>query len=147
MITKLVVILNRLYVAAGKLYVLDITNPAAPAVMGSIDLGGNLGDLAIAGSYAYTIVQAGLMIVDVANPAAPRLVGRYSSEYMFRNVAVSGQYAYLGASLPVTPERVELEIVAVADPAHPTLARRDDVFGRFDEIVFFGELRSGRQRR
>ena len=62
---KLVVVGNRLYAAAGKLYVLDITNPAAPAVLGPIDLGGNLGHLAIAGADDPHL--AGREVVDAAD--------------------------------------------------------------------------------
>ncbi|HEU5103851.1 MAG TPA: hypothetical protein VFU22_32765 [Roseiflexaceae bacterium] len=137
-ITKLVVAGSRLYVAAGKLYVLDITHPAAPAVLGSIGLGGNLEDLTLAGSDAYVISEAGLKIVDLANPAAPSLVGSYSSQYVLNTVALSGQYAYLKATDPLTPRQAYLEIVALADPARPTLARRDATFGFFIEMALFG---------
>ena len=100
MIQKLVVVDNRLYVAADKLYILDITNPAAPAMVGSFAVPGDARDLAILGAMAYITSQGMLHIVNIADPAAPSEVGVYSSStvsYRLDRVAVVVHYAYLNA--------------------------------------------------
>ena len=64
------------------LYVLDISDPASPVEVGSLDLPDNNTDLAVDGTTAYVIKQAApfsggtnVFIVDVTNPAAPSLIG------------------------------------------------------------------------
>ena len=62
----------------GHLEIIDIADPAAPAVLDCVSLPWLL-DVAVAGDYAYCVTDAGeywfLSVVDVSDPEAPALVG------------------------------------------------------------------------
>jgi hypothetical protein len=66
---------NRLYMATGSaLSIWDITDPAFPASLGSIALGGTPQAVAVSGTIAYVAAgSVGFQVVDVSNPAAPVL--------------------------------------------------------------------------
>jgi hypothetical protein len=70
---------NYAYVASvesgrGRLYVVDVSNPAVPTIVGSVEVGGAK-DVAVEGNFAYVISENfGLVVVDVSNPASPALV-------------------------------------------------------------------------
>jgi hypothetical protein len=62
------------------LLVVDIATPARPVLLSSLNLGGQIGDLAVSGDLAYVANYGGtnpgkLQIVDLSNPFAPRLRG------------------------------------------------------------------------
>jgi hypothetical protein len=59
------------------LRIVDVSNPAAPALAGSVPISGSEGHwLAVSGTKAYIpYAEAGLRIVDVTNPYSPYEVG------------------------------------------------------------------------
>ncbi|MCP4540744.1 MAG: hypothetical protein GY832_26700 [Chloroflexi bacterium] len=108
---------NYAYVAdkGSGLYVIDISDLAAPAVVGSYDTPGMASEVAVAGNYAYIADgSGGLLIVNISNPAAPVWAGLYNTRAT-SNVAVVGDYAYIATgnrlyiidiSTPSTPHEV-----------------------------------------
>ena len=59
------------------LQIIDITNPAAPALLGSYDTVGDAYDVCAAGDYAFVADgAAGLHVIDIMNPASPSLLPR-----------------------------------------------------------------------
>jgi hypothetical protein len=62
------------YPFSGTMLVVDVTDPAAPAVLGSIGMPGAVGCLTTAGSYAY-VGANGLQVVDISDQQRPRVVG------------------------------------------------------------------------
>ena len=127
---------NRLYVAVGGiqpgLQVVNISNPTAPYVEGTLQLSGTkrLWGVAVSGDYAY-VGELGdsLYVVDISNPSSPQRVsalylpfqttGPYGGR---RRIAISGNYAYVTWG--------GLHIVDISDPLHPVrvsgLARYED---------------------
>ena len=104
------------YVAdgAGGMYIVDVSNPANPQVLGRYVPPGFAEKVAVSDHLAFLADgPAGLRIVDVSNPANPREVGSiYGLDYAF-GVAVSGNYAYVAAG------GSGILIANVADPTHP----------------------------
>ncbi|MBI2874344.1 MAG: right-handed parallel beta-helix repeat-containing protein [Firmicutes bacterium] len=94
--------------------VVDISNPASPAVLGRYDTPGYAEAVALAGRYAYVADgPSGVKVVDISNPAKPVPVGGSSgSRYVF-DVAVEGRYAYLAAA------GGGMLVVEMTDPARP----------------------------
>lgn len=89
---------NYAYVGEGpSLTILDVTNPAAPAVVGrSPVLPEIVNGVAVAGNYAYVAdLTGGLRIIDVANPAAPTEAGFFDTADHAVGVAVAGSYVYV----------------------------------------------------
>jgi len=102
---------NYAYVAdfdAG-LQVVDISNPASPAIVGSVDTPDYALDVAVAGTYAYVADYAsGLQVVDISNPASPAIIGSGDTpgESLASpiGVAVGGDYAFIaGYGLQILP--------------------------------------------
>ena len=92
------------------LVVLDVSNPASPAVLGSVILPATINRIAVAGSLAYVAAgAAGLRVVDVSNPAHPTEVSH--ADGLAYDIAVSGTHVYLAAG--------DLRIYDVANPAAP----------------------------
>jgi len=81
------------YVADGQsgLQVIDVSNPAAPAITGTVDTPEDASGVAVAGSYAYEAdCASGLQVIDVSNPAAPAIEGALIRRAVPRGVAVAG---------------------------------------------------------
>jgi PKD repeat protein len=97
----------------GNLWVVDVSNPAAPTEIGFCDLPDSMA-VAVSGEYAYVVGwYAGLRVIDVSNPAAPVVVGFYAIQGNGWDVAAAGDYAY------ATNTEGELYIIDVSNAAEP----------------------------
>ena len=103
-------------------HVVDLGDPTAPQVVGSLDLGSEpLYGMALMGNYVLVAAsESGLQIIDVSNPAAPVIAGSLAQKFSV-SVALSGSYAF------VANGSYEMSIVDVSDPAAP------QVVGTFEE--------------
>jgi hypothetical protein len=110
------------------LQLVDISNPAAPRIAGSVLTPGRARDVAAAGRFAYVVDEfAGLQVVDISNPTAPRIVGSFATRGAV-GVAVQGPYAYLTKGL------AGLLVLDVSTPELPRLA------GGLDSVVGAGRI-------
>jgi len=118
---------DRAYVAeqawpAGRLQVLDITDPTQPAILGSTAIRGTFARVFVLGNYAYVANgwNKGIQIVDVSNPAAPAVVGSYGDgdKNAYDVVARSGStYVYIAGISG------GLMVLDASDPTNPTEVR------------------------
>lgn len=103
---------------ASVLFLIDLSRPEKPVVIGRYDTAGLIRDIRISARKAYLIVGSGqdesLDIVDVSTPSKPAKVGSYSPNrgHLF-SVLVDGRYAY-------TQVYGAIQVLDVADPANPT---------------------------
>jgi PKD repeat protein len=110
---------NHAFVGMGTgLTILDITNPADPAVVGlTPPLQGIVFDVVLQGNYAYLAVNlihtpgGRLYIFDVSNPSVPTEVGFFETEEAAYTVDIVGKHAYVAAG--------GLHIIDITDPSHP----------------------------
>lgn len=123
------------YVAAGgagfKVY--DITSPASPVFVTSIDSLEYCESVVISGQYAYIAAASRSHILDISNPAAPLYVGRivgYGGYHQYINVR-SG-YAY------VCNYDAGLAVVNVTNPANPVNVVEIPSGFRTARIIFDG---------
>ncbi len=66
-----------LYIAAtGKFVIADISKPATPVIISTLDYGGS--DALIKGNYAY-LLSGGVKVIDISNKAAPHIVTTVNS--------------------------------------------------------------------
>jgi hypothetical protein len=101
--------------AGNGLYIVNVANPAAPAIVGNIDTYRAQG-VAVQGNCAFVAdASRGLKTVDVSNPAAPVLLDTFDTGNAY-GVAVEGNYAY------VADRTNGLVIVNISDPANLSLA-------------------------
>lgn len=115
-----------------KLWILDIANPAAPAVASSLrDSAYSFIDVSVAGGHAYLVGYDGLRVFDVSDPTQPAQVAHLTEATDATAVAVAGDYAYVaGSELYAGPQ---FWVVDVSDPAAPaivgTYVMEEDAYG------------------
>ncbi|HEY5695320.1 MAG TPA: hypothetical protein VIQ80_00625 [Candidatus Saccharimonadales bacterium] len=126
---KVATVGNYAYVVRGggspNFMILNISNPAAPALVGSLALANTPTNITVSGNYAYVVgtsPTAELQIIAINNPATPTVVGTWNSSGAGNGltIAVSGNYAYIGQASSQTSD--EFMVVNVSNPAAPTLA-------------------------
>jgi hypothetical protein len=114
--------------STNRLQIYDVSNPSAPAFVGSVQLPLYSLGLWVSGKYAYAISyvdnssvsnsSAGILgIIDISNPASPMIVGSASTGTAGVHVAdikVVGNYAY------VAGQSVAQSYVLVFDVSNPT---------------------------
>ena len=107
-------------------FIINISNPAAPSLAGSLTLPNTPTNVFVSGNYAYVSnsnTSGELQIVNVTNPAAPSLTSTFNAPGTAGgglSVFVSGNYAYLGRA--ANSANGELTIINVSNPASPTQA-------------------------
>jgi len=87
-----------LYVAALDLMVFDVTDPAAPALLGSAGFPGGAERMTVAGDLLYASGN-GLHLFDISDPEAPVYVGVAPTWGIARSAAVSDNRVYQAAEL------------------------------------------------
>jgi hypothetical protein len=121
---------DRVYVASttngGIFKVLDVSNPAAPTLLGSINTSKTY-DLTVRGDYAFLADGAdfgdgGLRVVDVSNPASPSVVGQETGCPYAGGLDVSadGNTVYLACESDESFANA-LRIIDTSDKTNPTL--------------------------
>jgi hypothetical protein len=102
--------------APNKLLVIDISQPAAPHVVGSVATGAGPSSVAVSGTHAYVVNKGAntLQVFDVTTPGSPALAGTVATGAEPMDVAVVGSRAYVisnGAKL--------LQVFDVSSPTAP----------------------------
>ncbi|MES2391143.1 MAG: hypothetical protein V4555_05855 [Acidobacteriota bacterium] len=87
--------------SAGILSIVDISNPASPAIVGSATTGTagvHVSDIKVVGSYAYvagqSIAQSYVLVFDISNPASPHLLSSLPAEHSPQGLDVAGNFWY-----------------------------------------------------
>jgi len=105
-------------------YIINVTNPAAPSLLGSLELGASGRDLVVSGNYAYVASEHNnqeLQIINLTNPASPTLAGSYNApgNENALGIAFKDNRIYLTrASSATNPEFLRID---VTNPANPVL--------------------------
>ena len=98
------------------LWVVDISDPAAPVIVGTCAVGAPTGSVAVAGGYAYLLDWANqLQVIDVSTPTAPVVVG--SCAVGSGGLSVDGDFAYVANG----GSGSNLAVVDVSSPTAPVL--------------------------
>ncbi len=97
------------------LRVLDISNPAVPVEIGSLEPLSIVNDVAVSGTYAYvTDTYDGLIVIDISDPTNPVQVGGCDTPGMLMRLAIVGNYAFLG-------DYYTFQVADISDPTAPVL--------------------------
>jgi hypothetical protein len=112
------------YVAAGDagLFILDVSIPSQPVLVGSLKTTGTAQDVAVNGSLVYVAVRtAGLRVIDTSDVAEPIEVGFFDTPvFDILSVAVAFPHAYVTAGpnglhvLDVSDATAPVEVAALA---------------------------------
>src|SRR5262249_55064118 len=96
----------------------DMTNPAAPAPVGSFALSDQTAlkhTLSVSGTLACVAADDGVHLIDVSQSNSPHQVGLFTSSVKPYQVRCLGSYAAVAGS-------GQVQVVNIADPTHPVLA-------------------------
>lgn len=116
---------------SGGLLVFDLTDPAAPLLVGSLATSVGLAGLELEGSHAYVgAAGQGLMVIDISVPSAPRVVGAVDTAHGGEEeLAILNNIAYLGGAA-----------VDVSVPEHPVFRYAIEIPGTFRTVSSTGKL-------
>ncbi|MHA1372144.1 MAG: LVIVD repeat-containing protein [Promethearchaeota archaeon] len=94
------VVINNNYAYAASVYsgfrVIDISVPAYPVEVGSINTGSEVLGIAIKNNYVYlSNLKNGLRIIDISAPSTPQEVGFFNTEGNTYNSFIQDKYAYV----------------------------------------------------
>jgi hypothetical protein len=116
------------------LRVIDITDPTAPVLTGSLDTLGRPWRIAVSGDLAYVADQElGLQVFDVTDPAAPGLIGAQDPPSGAFGVAVSGNFAFVATTAR------SLDVLDVTDPSAPRLVASKSMPGYTLDVSISGD--------
>lgn len=123
-----------------ELFILNVSNPANPVLLGSLNLNAQANGIFVSGNYAYIASSHNsqeLQIVNILNPAAPILVGVYNAPTGSNatDVWVSGDFAYLTT---VNSTSREFYKINVTNPSSPTLVAAVEIGGDVNGIHISG---------
>ncbi len=106
---------GKVYVAygTGGLRILDVSNPANPALLGTAPLGGESRGVVVSGNYAYVAARdSGVYVVDVTNAGLPVRLSRINTSRA-RGIAINGSNVY------VATRDSGLVVLDITNPANP----------------------------
>lgn len=110
---------NYVYATVGNegMKVINVSNPASPTVVATLDHGSGARKIFKLNNYVYVVYDSWIYIYNVTTPATPTLAGSYG--YYADDVYVEGNYAYLAGTR-------SLRIVNIANPASVTVVSTYD---------------------
>lgn len=102
-------------------FIIDITSPASPVLLGSLNLGTDVTDVIVSGNYAYVSTASNseeLMVIDVTVKTSPIQVASYNAAGTADglSVALSGSTVFLSRADSGSPE---LYVITVTNPLVP----------------------------
>jgi hypothetical protein len=99
--TEMVAKDGKLYLTLGKagLEIVDVSNPLAPADIGTCEAAGRARGVTVDSGFIYvTGYDHGITILEISNPADPTVVGYYDTPGLATGLAVSGGHIYVADS-------------------------------------------------
>ncbi len=98
-----------------RIRIIDVSNPASPAVVGTVTSINAYG-IYPSGKFLYVATGgSGISVIDISDPRAPRTTGSYDTSGFANAVYVVGPYAY------VADDTGGLQIVDISNPVSPVL--------------------------
>lgn len=101
--------------------IIDITDPLAPGLIGSLNLGSNPTNIAVSGNYAYVTGSSNtleLRIIDISVPSSPAIVGNYNAVGTANalGVAISGNTVFITRASSTDPEFISIDVTTKSAP-------------------------------
>ena len=123
---------NHAYVADAGLYVIDITYPNSPQIVGSVGNCGQAHCVAVSGSYAYLAddFMCGLLVIDISDPRNPQQVAAVVPPGKAFGVDIAGTYAYVGDG--------DLQVIDIASPLDPQIVASASTMNRYTCVLESG---------
>jgi hypothetical protein len=115
-----------------RLYVIDVSNPQSPAVLGNVLLPEFAYEVAVSGHYAYLAANTSFEVVDVSDPQNPQAVLRLPLPGWARHVLISGSTAYVGGSST-------FRVIDISSPLDPQIVDTEELpYGDVRGLAYWG---------
>lgn len=103
-------------------YVYDISAPASPVAIGSLDLGTDAFDVVVSGNYALVATASNsqeLMVINLTTPGSPTLTGSFNAagNSDANAVAVDGNTVFIGRNQSTDPDIYSISISTPSSPS------------------------------
>jgi hypothetical protein len=123
---------NHVYYGSGSvLMIADATIPAAPVVMGELQLPGLIQDIEVENGFAHVVCGVpGYVLVDVADPSAPEIAGSFVTG-PFPGWAFAGGVTVSGSLVFVADGSPGLTILDVSQPGNIQYVSEADVLNSY----------------
>jgi hypothetical protein len=129
------------------LYMVDISDPLNPAVLGSIDVPGAEYDVDVADGFAYLAMSGtgNMEVVDVSDPTSAQLVASLNLNSSSEGICLDGTRALVANTF------YGLQIVDISDPYNPLLETQIDTPGqatdviKVDDMIYIADTSGGLQ--
>jgi len=117
-----------------ELYIIDVTNPAATILTGSLQLSSTANDLYVSSNLAYlasTDNNTEFKVLDLSNPALPVEIGNLNGagNADSLSIIISGTRAYLGR------ENGEFSIINISSPNSPSIISTFDAQAAINDLA------------
>jgi prepilin-type N-terminal cleavage/methylation domain-containing protein len=124
--------------ASPDFFVVNISDPANPSVVGSLDVNGV--NLSVSGNFVYIVSAASnpiFRVINVSNPASPQQVASLNASggAAGRGIYVAGNYAYLTRTNSGQPE---FYVFNITNPNSPSQVGTVNLTGNPNEVVVLG---------
>ena len=102
------------------LWVVDVSQPEAPAPLATLTLPGDALDVACDNGLAHVVTRSQLVTIDLQTPAAPAIIGQTDIADVAGGITARAGYAYVSA-IPPGGRSIDLLTFDVTDPSAPRL--------------------------
>lgn len=103
------------YVAAGEVYILNVSDPADPIQIGVIATPEYAEEVTVTDEFAYVLGGSSMLIFDIADLTTPIQKSTYVSNWYTQRIVLDDDLAY------ITSSYAGIDIVNIADPSNPFL--------------------------
>lgn len=118
-----------------KLYIFDITNPASPTMVTSVDMPERTTDLAALNGYAYvTTGLSGVQIVNANPPQTASIVNVVNTPGIAKAITIEGTHAYVADG----PYGAGINIINIPTPETAVSVRTLNIWGDTTEVEVSG---------
>jgi len=119
----------------GLLQIFDVTDPATPLLVSSLETPRYPMEIAVHGDLAYVANDfSGLLVVDISNPASPAVVGKVDTDHAARDVCFFEGYAYM----TMEDSAFGLYVIDVRNPAEPKIVHTLEFLDEPIDLVVSG---------
>jgi hypothetical protein len=111
------------------LLVIDITNPASPWMVGSLEVTGDTWrGMQVIANRAYVVGYYAFWVIDISDPASLKIAGSVDLPNWGRAIAVVGELAYIANG------EAGLQVIDISDPTSPWIVGSVDTPGQAHDV-------------
>lgn len=126
--------------SAPEFYILDVSTPQNPRLVGSLDVGTTINKIAVSGNYAYLATRKEtkeLIIIDISNKSSPREIGSLNTPGNANGLSlfIENKLVYFGTNNNTDTGGREFYIINAVNPVSPVTLGSFEIGSAVNDIV------------